>query len=82
MEEKFREAFKLELGTPGHHKRLYLYSATYPYDESSLDLLIERLENGINNSMVINSIQTPLKALSRTEIENYKQKIRQYKRFF
>ncbi len=82
LEEKFREAFKLELGRPGNYRKLYLYSATYPHDETSLDLLLERLENGINNSMVISTIRSPLNALSRTEIENYKQKIRQYKRFF
>jgi GGDEF domain-containing protein len=82
IEQKFREAFTEEFGGPPSKKRLFLFSATYPDDEKELTKLIDRLENGINNSMLIDSIKSPLNALTKTEIEHYKQKIRQYKKFF
>lgn len=82
LEDKFRDAYKVEKPKIGIHKKLCIYSATYPDDGDSLDVLLERLEKGINNSMVINSINSPLNFLSRAEIENYKKMINQYKRFF
>lgn len=81
IEEKLREASEIELGKMRNHKKLCLYGTTYPQDETVLDMLLERMENGINNSLVINTIKSPLNVLSRVEIEEYKQKIRQYKKF-
>lgn len=81
IEQKFRQTFDREIGKTGNHKRLCIYGVTYPPYETSLETLLKRMENGIKNSMVINSIQTPLNDLSRSEIESYKQKIRQYRRF-
>ncbi|MCX7774295.1 MAG: hypothetical protein N2376_14420 [Clostridia bacterium] len=82
IEQKIREAYDLESRKQAGPRKLNLFTATYPDDDTSLDMLLERLENGVNNSIVINSIRTPLNALSKTEIENFKQKIRQYRRFF
>lgn len=82
IEEKIREAFKTYLPKIGLHKKLSLYSATYPNDGNILEELLSRLEKGINNSIVINSVHTPLSSLSKSEIENYKKMIKQYKRFF
>lgn len=82
IEQKFREAFQQEFGKPDHYRKLTLSTATYPYDETNLDSLLTRLENGIHNSTLIDSIKSPLNDLSKTEIENYKQKVRQYKKFF
>ena len=82
IEEKFREAFQEEFGKPGLHKKLFLFTATFPEDDSDLYLLLARMENGISNSMLIDTIKTPLNALSKTELENYKKKIQQYKKFF
>ncbi len=81
LEQKFRRAFEAEFGKPGHHINLYLYSATFPVDEDHPEKILERLKNGINNSMTITSLKVPLNTLSRSELESYKQKIRQYRRF-
>jgi len=66
----------------GHHKRINVFTATYPQDEDNLPDLMGRLFNGIHNSMVINSISAPLNTLSRYEIENYRKKILKYRRNF
>lgn len=82
IEEKFRDAYKSELSHMGIHKKLNLYSATYPHDGTTLEALLDRMEMGINNSLVINSVNTPLNTMTKSEIEEYKKKIRQYKKFF
>ena len=56
LEHKFIEAYKYEKPKVGIHKKLFIYSATYPNDGESLDVVLERIEKGINNSMVINSV--------------------------
>lgn len=80
LEEKFREAFKAQ--KMGIHKKFCLYGATFPDDGDTLEKLLDRLEKGINNSMVINNVQIPLNSLSLSDIEDYKKKIKQYKKFF
>ncbi len=82
LEEKFREAFKNESKKVGIHKKFCLYGATFPDDGDTLEKLLDRLEKGINNSMVINSVQIPLSSLTVSDIEEYKKKIKQYKKFF
>lgn len=82
LEEKFREAFKKEEKKVGINKKLCLYSSTFPDDGDNLEQLLDRLEKGINNSMVINSVQAPLNSFTQSDIEDYKKKIRQYKKFF
>jgi DNA-binding NarL/FixJ family response regulator len=82
LEEKFREAFKKESKRVGIHKKFCLYGATFPDDGDSLEQLLDRLEKGINNSLVISSVQIPLSSLTVSDIEEYKKKIRQYKKFF
>lgn len=82
LEGKFREAFKNEVKKVGIHKKLCLYGATFPDDGDTLEKLLERLEMGINNSMVINAVKAPLNMLTQSDIEDYKKKIRQYKKFF
>lgn len=80
LEEKFREAFKAQ--KVGIHKKFCLYGATFPDDGDTIENLLDRLEKGINNSMVINNVQIPLNSLSLLDIEDYKKKIMQYKKFF
>ena len=82
LEEKFRNAFKNESKKVGIHKKFCMYSATFPDDGDNIDELLIRLEKGISNMLAINSVHTTLKSLSPTDIENYKNKIRQYKKFF
>ncbi len=82
VERKVFAAFEAELGQMGHHKRINVFTATYPQDEDNLPDLMGRLFNGIHNSMVINSISAPLNTLSRYEIENYRKKILKYRRNF
>ncbi len=82
IEEKIRDAFKSEISHVGIHKKLCLYSATYPHDGATIEALLDRMEMGINNSLVINSVNTPLNTMSKSEIEQYKKKIKQYKKFF
>lgn len=82
LEEKFREAFKKESKRVGIHKKFCLYGATFPDDGDSLEQLLDRLEKGINNSLVISSVQIPLSSLTVSDIEEYKKKNRQYKKFF
>lgn len=81
IEVKFREAFEEEFGKIGLNKKFFLFTATFPDDDTDLNLLIARMENGISNSMLIDTIKTPLNSLSKSELENYKQKIQQYKKF-
>lgn len=81
LEQKFRKAFETEFGKPGHHISLHLYSSTFPVDDQQPEKLLERLKNGISNSMVVNSMRVPLNTLSKNELESYKQKIKQYRRF-
>lgn len=81
IEQKFRDAFEAEFTNPLTN-RIFMFSATYPDEETEISSILKRLESGISNSMLIDSIKTPLNELSKTEIESYKQKIRQYKRFF
>ena len=80
LEGKFREAFKAQ--KMGIHKKFCLYGATFPDDGDTLEKLLDRLEKGINNSMVINNVHIPLNTLSLSDIEDYKKKIKQYKKFF
>jgi PleD family two-component response regulator len=80
VERKVFAAFESELGQMGHQKRINLFTATYPQDEDNLPDLMERLFNGIHNSMTIDSISAPLNTLSKHEIENYRNKILKYRR--
>lgn len=82
VERKIFSAFESEIGQSGHHRKINLFTATYPTDEDNLSSLLNRLLNGIRNSMVINSITTPLNSLSRAELENYRKQIRQYRKYF
>lgn len=82
LEEKLRNAFKNELKKVGIHKKFCLYGATFPDDGDNLDELLSRLEKGISNMMAINDVQIPLNSLTPSDIENFKKKIRQYKKFF
>jgi len=82
LEEKFRKAFKIESKNIGIHKKFCMYGATFPNDGDNLDELLNRLERGISNMLAIASIQTPLNSLTVSDIENYKKKINQYKKFF
>ena len=82
LEEKFRNAFKNESKKMGIHKEFCLYGATFPDDGDNLDELLSRLEKGISNMLAINSVRIPLNSLTVSDIENYKKKLRQYKKFF
>ncbi|HHU90365.1 MAG TPA: hypothetical protein GXZ22_04830 [Clostridiaceae bacterium] len=82
LEEKFRNAFKNESKKMGIHKEFCLYGATFPDDGDNLDELLSRLEKGISNMLAINSVRIPLNSLTVSNIENYKKKLRQYKKFF
>lgn len=82
LEEKFRNAFKNESKKVGIHKEFCLYGATFPDDGDNLDELLSRLEKGISNMLAINSVLIPLSSLTQSDIENYKKKIKQYKKFF
>ncbi|NLX63367.1 MAG: hypothetical protein GX022_01100 [Clostridiaceae bacterium] len=82
LEEKFRNAFKNESKKVGIHKKFCLFGVTFPDDGDNLDELLSRLEKGIANMLAINSVQTTLNSLSATDIENFKKKTRQFKKFF
>lgn len=81
IEQKIREAFDNEVRRKGGSVKLNLFTTSFPDDDTELSLILERLENGVNNSAAINSIRSPLNDLSKAELESYRQKIRQYKKF-
>lgn len=82
VERKIFSTFEAEMGEKRDHKKINLFTAAYPQDEDNLDRILERLETGISNSMAINSIKTPLNTLTRDELEDYRRKMKQYKKFF
>lgn len=79
VEQKLRKSFEQKLDNAA---KIHLYSVLYPNDASDINDLFERLEYGINNSIAISEIKAPLKELTKTDIENYRKKIRQYQKFF
>jgi hypothetical protein len=82
VERKVFSTFEAEMGQERRHKKINLFTAAYPEDEESLDRIFERLETGISNSMAISNIKAPLNSLTRSELEEYKKKIKQFKKFF
>lgn len=81
VEKKVFSTFESEVGRKGN-QRIHLYAATYPMDETNTDLLLRRMEKGIRTSMAVDDLKTPLNNLSKVELEDFRKKLRQYRKFF
>ncbi len=79
VENKIREAFEVMFRGYSQRKKLDMYGVTYPEDGKSLEKLIEILEKGVHDSIVISSIHEPLNTLSKERLEEYKKMLRLYK---
>jgi hypothetical protein len=79
IEKKIRKSFEEMFGGYSRLRRLDMYGAAYPDDGGSIDKLLEIMANGVNDSIIISSINEPLNALSRERLEEYKKMLRLYK---
>jgi len=78
-ENKTRKVFEEMFGGYSRLRRLDMYGATYPDDGKSLDKLLEIMEKGVSDSIIISSIHEPLNTLSKERLEEYKNMLRLYK---
>lgn len=76
IERKIRGVFEKMFQGSG---KLYMYSVTYPDDGESLEQLIEIMEKGVHDSIVISRMRQPLNTLSREKLEEFKNMLRPYK---
>lgn len=79
VEKKVRETFEIMFGGYTRFRRLDMYGVTYPDDGKNLAALVEIMEKGVHDSIVISSIQEPLSDLSRERLEEYKNMLKLYK---
>lgn len=79
VEKKIRETFETMFGGYTRFRRLDMYGVTYPNDGKSLAALVEIMEKGVHDSIVISSIREPLSDLSRERLEEYKNMLKLYK---
>ncbi len=79
IEKKVRKAFEDMFGEYTRFRRLDMYGATYPDDAKSMVKLLEIMEKGVSDSIIISSINEPLNTLSRERLEEYRNMLRLYK---
>lgn len=79
VERKARQAYADLFGEFTHERRIYLFGANYPTEEREPDRLIERMENGIHDSMAFTALREPLRKLSPTEMERFRNRLRLYR---
>jgi len=76
IERKIRVTFEKMFKGIG---RLYLYSVTYPDDGESLEKLVETMEKGVHDSIVISGMRQPLNTLSKQKLEEFRNMLKLYK---
>lgn len=76
IERKIRGTFEKMFGGMG---KLYMYSVTYPDDGESLEKLIEIMEKGVHDSIVISGMRQPLNTLGREKLEEFRNMLKLYK---
>ncbi|AGC67689.1 hypothetical protein Cst_c06740 [Thermoclostridium stercorarium subsp. stercorarium DSM 8532] len=59
--------------------KLYIYSATYPDYGERLEKLVEIMEKGVHDSIVISGMRQPLNTLSKDKLEEFKNMLKLYK---
>lgn len=79
VERKVRDVYARLFGEFNRERRIYLFGANYPSEEQDADTLLARMENGIHDSMAFTSLREPLHALSASELEQFRKKLRLYK---
>ncbi len=79
VERKTRQAYADLFGEFTHERRIYLFGSNYPSEEREPDRLIERMENGIHDSMAFTALREPLRKLSPSEMERFRNKLRLYR---
>jgi len=76
VEKKVRETYEKMFQGKG---KLYMYSVTYPDDGDTLEKLIDTMEKGVHDSIVISGMKQPLNTLSREKLEEFKNMLKLYK---
>lgn len=78
VEKKIRESFEGMFGY-SRVRRLDMYGVTYPDDGKNISDLIDIMEKGVHDSVIISSIREPLSAISRERLEEYRKMLKLYK---
>jgi len=76
IEKKVRGIFERMFQGLG---KLYMYSVTYPDDGESLEKLLDIMEKGVHDSIVISGMRQPLNTLSKEKLEEFKNMLKLYK---
>jgi len=76
IEKKVRGIFERMFQGSG---KLYMYSVTYPDDGESLEKLLDIMEKGVHDSIVISGMRQPLNTLSKEKLEEFKNMLKLYK---
>jgi len=76
IEKKVRGIFERMFQGSG---KLYMYSVTYPDDGESLEKLLDIMEKGVHDSIVISWMRQPLNTLSKEKLEEFKNMLKLYK---
>ncbi len=79
VERKVHQTYAKLFGPFTMERRVFMYGANYPDEEQNLETLLEIMENGVHDSMMITAIREPLHQLSQTEIEAFRSKMRRYR---
>lgn len=79
VERKIHLVYEKLFGTYTQDRRFFMAGANYPDDGREMETLVQLMENGIHDSVVINGIRAPLREMSRAEIEGIRRKLKLYK---
>lgn len=79
VERKIHATYENLFGSYTMERRFFMFGANFPDDERDLEKLLTLMENGIHDSILINSIKGPLKTLSKVEIDDIRKKLRVYR---
>lgn len=79
IEKKIRKVFEDMFGGYSRLRRLDMYGAAYHDDGSSMNKLLEIMEKGVHDSIIISGIHEPLNSLSKERLEEYKNMLKLYK---
>jgi hypothetical protein len=78
VERKIVHLFEQIFGEYTQHQRLFMYGANYPSDENNLEKLGRKMEDGVHDSIMFQSIREPLNAMTPAEIEQLRKKLKLY----
>lgn len=79
VEKKIRDTFEGLFGGYSRTQRLDMYGVTYPDNGRNIEELVEIMEKGVHDSIIISNIREPLNSISRDRLEDFRRMLKLYK---